>query len=114
MIEKEKIHAIVTEDYITSYGNFSVKLNKGCNVWDYKSDIFEHNESKMILAHDEVFGHIIGFIPLDKTDFADMYKFHITKTRTTLQKARTTHIQKSGMKKFSVSKKFRSKTAKRI
>ena len=31
-----------------------------------------------------------------------------------MPKARTTHIQKSGIKKFSVSKKFRSKTAKRI
>ena len=27
----------------------------------------------MILAHDEVFGHIIGFIPLNNTDFKSLY-----------------------------------------
>ena len=68
-MNKEKVHVTVTEDYNTSYSNSSVKFNKGDKIWDYKSDIFEHNGSKMILAHDEIFGHIIGFIPLSKTDF---------------------------------------------
>ena len=70
---KKKIHITVTEDYITSYGNLSVKFNKGDKIWDYKSDIFESNGNKMILAHDEVFGHIIGFIPLNNTDFKSIY-----------------------------------------
>ena len=34
---KRKIHITVTEDYITSYGNLSVKFNKGDKIWDYKS-----------------------------------------------------------------------------
>ena len=72
-MEKEKMHITVTEDYITSYGNLSVKFNKGDKIWDYKSDIFESNGNKMILAHDEVFGHIIGFIPLNNTDFKSLY-----------------------------------------
>ena len=70
---KRKIHITVTEDYITSYGNLSVKFNKGDKIWDYKSDIFESNGNKMILAHDEVFGHIIGFISLNNTDFKSLY-----------------------------------------
>ena len=40
---------------------------------DYKSDIFESNGDKIILAHDEVFGQIIGFIPLNNTDFKSLY-----------------------------------------
>lgn len=68
-MEREKIHVTVTEDYTTSYANSPVKFEKGDKVWDYKSDIFESNGNKMILAHDEIFGHIIGFIPLSKTDF---------------------------------------------
>ena len=68
-MDKEKIHVTVTEDYVTSYCNSLVKFEKGDKVWDYKSDIFESNENKMILAHDEVFGHIIGFVPLCKTDY---------------------------------------------
>ena len=68
-MEKEKIHVTVIDDCTTSYANSLVKFEKGDKVWDYKSDIFENNGNKMILAHDEVFGHIIGFIPLSKTDF---------------------------------------------
>ena len=67
-MEKEKIHVTVNEDYVTSYNNSTVKFSKGDKVWDYKDDIFEYNGAKMILAHDEVFGHIIGFLPLNKTD----------------------------------------------
>lgn len=70
-MEREKIHVTVTEDYITSYGNSIVKFENGDKIWDYKSDIFKHNGNKMILAHDEIFGDIIGFIPLSKTDFAE-------------------------------------------
>lgn len=70
---KRKIHITVTEDHITSYGNLSVKFNKCDKIWDYKSDIFENNGNKMILAHDEVFGQIIGFIPLNNTDFKSLY-----------------------------------------
>ena len=72
-MEKEKIHITVTEDYITSYGNSSVTFNNGDKIWDYKSDIFESNGDKMILAHDEVFGQIIGFISLNNTDFKSLY-----------------------------------------
>lgn len=68
-MEREKIHVTVTEDYTTSYVNSPVKFEKGDKVWDYKSDIFEISGNKMILAHDEIFGHIIAFIPLSKTDF---------------------------------------------
>ena len=68
-MDKEKIHVTVTEKHIASYANSLVTFEQGDKIWDYKSDIFEHNGSKMILAHDEVFGHIIGFIPLSKTDF---------------------------------------------
>ena len=68
-MEREKIRVTVTEDYTTSYVNSPVKFEKGDKVWDYKSDIFESNGNKMILAHDEIFGYIIGFIPLSKTDF---------------------------------------------
>ena len=32
-MEKEKIHITVTEDYITSYENLSVKFNKGDKIW---------------------------------------------------------------------------------
>lgn len=67
-MEREKIHVTVTEDYITSYNNSIVEFPKGSKVWDYKQDIFEHNGKKMILAHDELFGHIIGFLPLSKTN----------------------------------------------
>ena len=72
-MEKGKMHVTVTEDYITSYGNSYVKFNSGDKIWDYKSDIFESNGNKMILAHDEVFGQIIGFIPLNNTDFESLY-----------------------------------------
>lgn len=68
-MEREKIHVTVTEKHITSYGNSTVKFENGDKIWDYKSDIFENNGNKMILAHDEIFGDIIGFIPLSKTDF---------------------------------------------
>ena len=71
--KRKKIHITLTEDYITSYGNLSVKFNKGDKIWDYKSDIFESNGNKMILDHDEVFGNIIGFIPLNNTDFKSLY-----------------------------------------
>lgn len=68
-MEREKIHVTVTEKHITSYANSLVTFEQGDKIWDYKSDIFEQNGNKMILAHDEVFGHIIGFIPLSKTNF---------------------------------------------
>ena len=68
-MKREKIHVTVTEKHITSYANSLVTFEQGDKIWDYKSDIFNHNGCKMILAHDEIFEHIIGFIPLDKTDF---------------------------------------------
>jgi len=68
-MQPEKIHVIVNEDYTTSYGNEMVKFSKGDKVWDYKNDIFDHNGQKMILAKDEVIGHIIGFLPLNKTNY---------------------------------------------
>ena len=68
-MDKEKIHVTVTEDYITSYGNSLVKFSKDDKVWGYESGIFDNNGEKTILAHDETFGHIVGFIPLSKTDF---------------------------------------------
>ena len=71
IIDDDKIHVTVTEDYITNYGNEAVKMQKGSKFWDHASNIFIHNGTEMILAHDEVFGHIIGFLPLNKTDFVD-------------------------------------------
>ena len=68
-MENEKIHVTVIEDYVTSYANSMVRFEKGSKVWDYKNSIFEFNGNKMILAKDEIFGHIIGFLPLNKTDF---------------------------------------------
>lgn len=73
-MNKEKIHVTVTEDYITSYANSPIKFEKGDKVWDYKSDIFESNGNKMILAHDEIFGHIMGFVPLNKTDYMSTFE----------------------------------------
>lgn len=71
IMKNEKIHVTVTEDYVTSYANSMVKFEKGSKVWDYKGDIFEVAGNKMILAKDEIFGDIIGFLPLNKTDFVE-------------------------------------------
>ena len=75
-MEKEKIHITVTEDYITSYGNLSVKFNKGDKMpyfeIKYKEEGTE-NYVNIYTGNDIFKGWIMTYYKLLQERWSDLY-----------------------------------------